>query len=122
MRKVTLNNQEIEIRFNLATQLSYEELSGKAFNASEILPREGDDKQSKDLMNLAIACLIANESPVGADYMLKEASYKESQELIVAVVKEMLTWLGVPSIAEEHVPEAESPTDSEDAQENLPND
>lgn len=118
MRKVNINNQDVEIRFNFATQISYEELSGKAFNAAEILPSDGSIPKSKDVMNLAIACLIVNNAPVGVEYILKEATYEESQSLIVAVIQDMVEWFTVPSVAESHVPE----TPTEEEGEPVPND
>lgn len=122
MTKLTINGKEFSIKFNLATELSYEELTGNIFDPQDILP-QGEHPRSKDVINLALACLIANDAPVTTDYILKEATQAETSELIKAVFTEMLAWLSVPKIAEQHVPEpsSDSAPGAEDSEDNSPN-
>lgn len=113
MEKITINGEELTIKFNFATELSYEELTGKAFDASEILPKD-QTPNSKDVIKLALACVIANnpDAKTDSDYILHDATREEVSLLVSTVIREMLVWLGVPAMAESHIPDA-SPSDEE---------
>lgn len=114
MEKIKINGEDLTIKFNFATELSYEELTGKVFDAGEILPQDETPK-SADVIKLALACVIANnpDAKTDGEYILHEATREEVTELIQATIKEMMVWLGVPTIAEEHVEEPNSAEEGE---------
>lgn len=107
MEKITINNQELTIAFNFATELAYEDLTGKAFSPVDIIPEKGQEPKASDFIKIALACIIANnpDSPIDSDYILHKATRKEVTKLITLTIREMMAWITVPAIAEEHVPE-----------------
>lgn len=124
MKKITINGEELTITFNFATELSYEQLTGKAFDAADLIPsKEGGEPKSADIIKVAIACLIANnpDAATDSDYVLYKATRAEVRDLVTAVVAEMMTWLGVPAIAEAHTPAPDASPSEEDDEDNSPN-
>lgn len=104
MEKVIINGEELAIKFNLATELAYEELTGKIFNAADIFV-EKDKINTKALLFSAIGCVIANnpESKIDGDYILKNATREETSNLAAAATKALIEWLNIPAMAEKHV-------------------
>lgn len=114
MTKITINGEELAIAFNLATELAYEKLTGKLFVAKEVIPAD-DNPGSDNIIKAAIACVIANnpDAKTDGDYILLHATRDEAKQLIATVLKEMLTWLGVPEIAEAHIPKPADTTEED---------
>lgn len=114
MRKININGEELTITFNLATELSYEEITGKAFTTSEIMNEAGKIK-ARNAINCVIACVIANNPDAKTDsqYLLFNATKKEIETAIEAVMEEMMIWLDIPAIAEAHVKELQKEEEDE---------
>lgn len=121
MQKITINGEELTIAFNLATELSYEEITGKSFEPSELFDNE--TPRSSEIIKVVAACIIANnpEAKTDSDYLLYKASREEANLLITTTLQEMLHWLNVPAIAEEHIPEQPSSAATEEEGEQHPN-
>lgn len=69
MTTITLNGSTVNIAFNMATQIGFEEISGKPFH-------EIDLSLVKDKMALIAASILANnpETDFNTEWLMKEAT------------------------------------------------
>lgn len=92
MKKIlTILGQEVTIMFNMAVQISFEEITGKAF--SEI-----DTNVSKDSLALAYSAIIANnpDCNITVDNLMHDASGAELNGVIKAISESFVDWNKVP--------------------------
>ena len=92
MKKIlTILGQEVTIMFNMAVQISFEEITGKPF--SEI-----DTNVSKDSLALAYAAIIANnpDCNITVDNLMHDASGAELNAVIKAISDSFVEWNKVP--------------------------
>lgn len=92
MKKIlTILGQEVTIMFNMAVQISFEEITGKPF--SEI-----DTNVSKDSLALAYSAIIANnpDCNITVDNLMHDASGAELKEVIKAISYSFVEWNKVP--------------------------
>ena len=92
MKKIlTILGQEVTIMFNMAVQISFEEITGKPF--SEI-----DTNVSKDSLALAYSAIIANNPNcnITVDNLMHDASGAELKEVIKAISYSFVEWNKVP--------------------------
>ena len=92
MKKIlTILGQEVTIMFNMAVQISFEEITGKPF--SEI-----DTNVSKDSLALAYSAIIANnpDCNITVDNLMHDASGAELNEVIKAISDSFVEWNKVP--------------------------
>ena len=92
MKKIlTILGQEVTIMFNMAVQISFEEITGKPF--SEI-----DTNVSKDSLALAYSAIIANnpDCNITVDNLMHDASGAELKEVIKAISDSFVDWNKVP--------------------------
>ena len=92
MKKIlTILGQEVTIMFNMAVQISFEEITGKSF-------REINTDSSKDNFALAYAAIIANNSDTNltVDNLIHEASGAELNAVIKAISDSFIEWNNVP--------------------------
>ena len=92
MRKIlTILGQEVTIMFNMAVQISFEEITGKPF--SEI-----DTNVSKDSLALAYSAIIANnpDCNITVDNLMHDASGAELNGVIKAISDSFVEWNKVP--------------------------
>ena len=77
--------------FNMAVQISFEEITGKSF-------REINTDSSKDNFALAYAAIIANNSDTNltVDNLIHEASGAELNAVIKAISDSFIEWNNVP--------------------------
>ena len=102
-KTVTILGHELNISFNMAVEIEYEELSGKPFDLQQM------DTQ-KATMQLCYASMkVSNDNvPFTIDEMNCKATFRETAELKAAVIEAMNDWLGIPAVmAEEAQPAAE---------------
>ena len=102
-KTVTILGQVLNISFNMAVEIEYEEQSGKPFDLQQM------DTQ-KATMQLCFASLkVANDKvPFTIDEMNRKATFSETSELKAAVIEAMNEWLGIPAVmAEEAQPATE---------------
>ena len=109
MTIITLNGSTVNIAFNMATQIGFEEISGKPFH-------EIDLSLVKDKMALFAAVIFANnpENDLDTSWLMKEATQAELSKLEKAVFEEVNKWAGVPSTLQE--PEDASSTTTEEGE------
>ena len=92
MKKIlTILGQEVIIMFNMAVQISFEEITGKPF--SEI-----DTNVSKDSLALAYSAIIANnpDCNITVDNLMHDASGAELNGVIKAISDSFVEWNKVP--------------------------
>lgn len=96
MTTITLNGSTVNIAFNMATQIGFEEISGKPFH-------EIDLSLVKDKMALFAAAILANnpETDFNTEWLMKEATQAELTKLEKLVFEEVNKWAGIPSTLQE---------------------
>ena len=93
MKKIlTILGQEVTIMFNMAVQISFEEITGKAF--SDI-----NTDSSKDNFALAYAAIIANnpDTKITADNLMRDISGAELKDLLQAISDAAVEWNQMPA-------------------------
>ena len=100
--KITIKGEELVIKFNMATECTYEEITQRPFNLSDF-----NDK--KLLMALFYSAIIANnkKTEITLDYLLMDATYDEVSALDNAVSETMTDWLHIPAVIPKDKPAAE---------------
>ena len=93
MSKTNILGHELNISFNMAVEIEYEELSGKPFDLQQM------DTQ-KATMQLCFASLkVANDKvPFTFDKLNRDATFSETTALKAAVIEAMNEWLGIPAV------------------------
>ena len=112
MKHITFAGNELKIAFNLATEIAYEDITGKPFSIADVIyvDDKGNSTQNeKAFVYVAISSVIANnqDSDVDADTILLNENKDEVENLMSTVAHEMLAWFKITPIAEEHVPAPE---------------
>ena len=107
MTTIKINGSNVVIAFNMATQIGFEEISGKPFH-------EIDLSLVKDKMALFAASILANNPKTDFDtgWLMKYATQAELNQLEKVVFEEVNKWAGVPSTLQE-ADEASSTTTEE---------
>ena len=93
MKKIlTILGQEVTIMFNMAVQISFEEITGKPF--SDI-----NTDSSKDNFALAYAAIIANnpDTNITADNLMRDISGTELKDLLQAISDAAVEWNEMPA-------------------------
>ena len=93
MSKTNILGHELNISFNMAVEIEYEELSGKPFDLQQM------DTQ-KATMQLCFASLkVANDKvPFTFEQLNRDATFSETKALKAAVIEAMNEWLGIPAV------------------------
>ena len=105
MKKIlTILGQEVTIMFNMAVQISFEEITGKPF--SEI-----DTNVSKDSLALAYSAIIANnpDCNITDDNLMHDASGAELNGVIKAISDSFVEWNKVPETLADDADKKEAP-------------
>lgn len=115
MEKIKINGEELNITFNLATELAYEEVTNTPFDASDIFKE--NKVNTKALVYASIACVIANnpDAKTDADYILRQATREEVNELVKTTTTALIDWLNIPAISDAHVKKSKSAKSSKNA-------
>ena len=94
--KVKILGEELEIRFNMAVEIGYEDIIGEAFDVTQL------DKQ-KNSIALYMSAIIANnpDTKVTMERLLTEATGHEIAQLSNAVVDAMTEWMKMPAVTSE---------------------
>jgi hypothetical protein len=101
--KITVKGEEITIKFNMAVECAYEQITSRPFNLQDFTDK-------KLLVTLFFSTILANnpDTKITLDYLLKDATFDEIRSLDSAVSEVMTDWLHIPSvIPQEHQKEDE---------------
>lgn len=94
--KITILEEEIEIRFCIAVELAYEEITGEPFDL------KGLNKMKNSVALGMAAITVSNpDTQITVEKLVKEASGQEFAALNTAVVNSMTEWLGIPKVIED---------------------
>ena len=106
-KKITILGCEVIIVFNMAVQITFEEISGKPF-------AEIDNNSSKDNLALAYSASLANnpDTSITIDKLMHEASGKDMAELLNAVTESFIQWNKMPSTLADEDDNTSSPDTS----------
>lgn len=87
----------LKIAFNMASQIGFEELSGKPFS-------DFNESSSKDIMQLISAVIIANNpnTEFKAEWLMHDAKAHEIAQLKQAIADEIAQWAIEPEILDEN--------------------
>ena len=90
---IEILKEKLDIRFNMAVELAYEEITGEEFNVESL-------KKMKNTIALGMAAiLVANENTeITIERLLKEANGKEIGALNKAVLDSMTEWVAIPDV------------------------
>lgn len=106
--KITILGRDVDIRYNVATQIAYERITGKPIQTIA-------DQQLGDVTAIAFASIVANNP--GCDLTMEDILYRASSAefgaLTSALNAEIMAWAGIPTIAEAHVPPADEGADAD---------
>ena len=113
-KKITILGCEVIIVFNMAVQITFEEISGKPF-------AEIDNNSSKDNLALAYSAILANnpDTSITIDKLMHEASGKDMAELLNAVTESFIQWNKMPSTLADEDDNTSSPDTSDPVLEAL---
>ena len=101
--KIQILNEELDIRFCMAVEIAYEEISSEAFSIDAL-------SKSKNILALCMAAIfVANrDTAITIERLMNEASGYEIAALNKAVIDSMTEWLAIPKvIADEETNEPE---------------
>ena len=92
-RKLNILGEDIIIRFNMAVEIAYEDITGEAFSL------QGIDKQ-KNSVALCMAAIIVNnpDTAITTDRFIKEISAVDYTNIVTAVVESMTEWMQIPAV------------------------
>jgi hypothetical protein len=96
MKKINILGHELNVSFNMAVELEYEDISGQPFDLEAM-------NTQKATMQLCYASLkVANDKlPFSFASMNENLSFRETAELKNAVIDVMNEWLGIPAVMAE---------------------
>ena len=96
MKKITILGHDLNVSFNMAAEIEYEELSGNPFDLEKM-------NTQKATMQLCYATLkVSNDKvPFTIDEMNRKATFSETAELKSTVIEAMNDWLGIPAVMTE---------------------
>jgi hypothetical protein len=92
--KVKFLGEEIDIKFNMAVEIAYEEITGEPFNIEAL-------SKTKNTVALDMAAIIvANpDTSISIEDLMTKANGKEIGDLNNAVIATMTEWLQIPKVA-----------------------
>lgn len=106
MKKVSILGKELNIAFNLATQIAYEEISGEQFSVKSL-------NCMRNTVCLYAAAIVANNP--GTDISFDDLAYKmtapETAMLRAAVLETLTEWMHIPDVMVEEDSREESEED-----------
>lgn len=102
MQKINLLGKEVNIAFNLATEIAYEQITGEAFGIEKL-------SFTKNAAALYMAAIIANNPDIDitTEDFISKASGAEVKALSDAIYAEMKAWMNIPDVMDKKVEEKE---------------
>ena len=96
MQKINLLGKEVNIAFNLATEIAYEQITGEAFAIDKL-------SFTKNAVALYMAAIIANNPDIDitTEDIISKASGAEVKALSNAIYEEMKAWMNIPDVMTE---------------------
>lgn len=92
--RIQFQDEEVDVRFNLGVQISYEEITGEAFDLTTITT-------GKKAAALYYAVLNRSGWHGSMEQLLTDATGAELQSLADAVAEAVKTWADIPAVMRE---------------------
>lgn len=110
---INILNEEIDIRFNMAVELAYEEITNEPFNIESL-------NKMKNTLALDMAAIIVakEDTQITIERLMHEANGKEIGTLNNAVITEMMAWLQIPAVVAKEDAKDEQPDVNEEQPKN----
>lgn len=101
-RKVTVLGEELDIRFNMAVEIAYEEIANEPFNVQSL-------ERQKNIVALCMAAIIVNnpKTKITAERFISEVASDEYNAIAAAVIEAMTEWMKIPSVIPQDKPSEE---------------
>ena len=98
MQKIKLLGKDVNIAFNLATEIAYEQITGEAFGIEKL-------SFTKNAVALYMAAIIANNPDIDitTEDIISKARGAEVKALSDAIYAEMKAWMNIPDVMDEKV-------------------
>lgn len=114
-KKIKLLGEEITIRFNMAVEIAYEEITDAPFSANSLT-------RQKECLALGMAAIVTNkpDTKITLDKLLHEASGKEIAELNSALAETMSAWFEIPKVLEKEFDKDSKEAEKSDEGEEKP--
>lgn len=99
-KEITLFGQPTPLAFNLGAQIAYEDITGQAFELTQITT-------VKARTALYMACIIAADenTPITMDQLLAAENPEDIQTIDEAVAEMIRAWFHLPATAQKEEPE-----------------
>ena len=105
---VTILGETLDIQFNMAVEINYEEISGEAFTIEALA------KMRNSVALYMAAILAANpDTAITVERLLREAKGPEIAALSTAVITAMTEWMQIPSVIKDDDKEPKEETIAE---------
>ena len=87
-KKITILGEEVTLKFNMAVEISFEKITGKAFS-------ECDMKMQENLVALYYACIVTNnpDTKLTIGDLVEKTSGKDIAILSTSVSEVMTAWM-----------------------------
>lgn len=101
-KKVTVLGETIDIRFNMAVEIAYEDIANEPFNVQSL-------ERQKNIVALCMAAIIVNnpETKITAERFIREVASDEYNAIVSAVIEAMTEWMKIPSVIPQEKPSEE---------------
>jgi len=110
---ITILGEQVDIRFNMAVEIAYEEITGDPFNIETL------NKQKNSLALYMAAIITANpETNITIERLMTEASGAEIGQLATAVIESMTQWMHIPDVLPKEDHPEKKDADDEDKKKN----
>lgn len=98
MKTIKLFNEDVKIAFNVLVQITYEQITGKGFDAMEL-------NTTLNLTSLYYAVIIANnpETKITFDDLTTKATAQDIKTLRDATIDAMNDWSKLPDVMHEDI-------------------
>lgn len=109
MKKINLLGEEITLKFNMATMLAYEEITGEPFFGQQF-----ETQKSRYALLYAVIMTSKPETGITADALLKDAEWEEINAAFAAVTDAMSAWFNIPDVVAAEQPSTEQADGDDD--------
>lgn len=95
---VNILGEDVKIAFNVLVQITYEQITGKGFDADEL-------NKTINLMSLYYAVIVANNegTKITFDDLVQKATAKDIMTLRDATFQAMNEWSNVPEVMQQEI-------------------
>lgn len=109
-RKVTVLGETIDIRFNMAVEIAYEDIANEPFNVQSL-------ERQKNIVALCMAVIIVNnpDTKITTEQFIREVPSDEYNAIVSTVIEAMTEWMKIPFVIPQDKPSEEETEKAEDS-------